>query len=111
MEGHDRGYIGLDVISESSDYDFVSKFDEENDDSPYSNLLIDCKHLSEEKFLEMYGSKQQNKSLSFLSLNCQGLNSKFSEIKEFNNNLKSKGFSFDILFFTGNTSNKGFNGF
>ena len=98
MEGHDRGYIGLDIISESSDYDFVSKFDEENDDSPYSNLLIDCKHLSEEKFIEMYGSKQQSKSLSFLSLNCQGLNSKFSEIKEFNNNLKSKGFSFDILF-------------
>ena len=55
MEGHDRGYIGLDIISESSDYDFVSKFDEENDDSPYSNLLIDCKHLSEEKFIEMYG--------------------------------------------------------
>ena len=99
MGGDNNEYIGLDLISDLPNFDFLSSFENEsNEDSPYSNLEIDCKYLSETQFIQIYNGKQPNKSLSFLSLNCQGLNSKFSEINEFNNNLKSKGLSFDILF-------------
>ena len=99
MEGDNNECIGLDLISDLPNFDFLSSFENEsNEDSPYSNLEIDCKYLSETQFIQIYNGKQPNKSLSFLSLNCQGLNSKFSEINEFNNNLKSKGLSFDILF-------------
>ena len=90
MEGDNNECIGLDLISDLPNFDFLSSFENEsNEDSPYSNLEIDCKYLSETQFIQIYNGKQPNKSLSFLSLNCQGLNSKFSEINEFNNNLKS----------------------
>ena len=45
MEGDNNECIGLDLISDLPNFDFLSSFENEsNEDSPYSNLEIDCKY-------------------------------------------------------------------
>ena len=97
MEANKEKLKGLDQLLNDAKFDFLSKFTNMNgEESAYSNLNINCQYFTEDEFLDKHS---QNRAMSFLSLNCQGLNSKFSAIKEFTHKLRSKKFEFDLLFF------------
>ena len=98
----DENLLGLDDLN-NNEFKFNNLFNNLNDiginenlefDSPYENSFLNCAYYSEDEFLQCF---KDSKLSSLLSLNIQGIGSKFSNFQEFLNNFKYSMFSFDIL--------------
>ena len=99
----DDNLLGIGSILANDNYKFNSLFQNENGigsqenvifDSPYENCFLNCAYYSEHEFANCF---KENKLSSLLSLNIQGLASKFNNLQEFLNELACHKFSFDII--------------
>lgn len=99
----DDNLLGIGSILANDNYKFNSLFQNENGigsqenvifDSPYENCFLNCAYYSEDEFANCF---KENKLSSLLSLNIQGLASKFNNLQEFLNELACHKFSFDII--------------
>ena len=99
----DDNLQGLGSILADDKFRFDSLFQNENGigieeniifDSPYENCFLNCAYYSEDEFANCF---KDTKLSSLLSLNIQGLASKFINFQEFLNELACHKFSFDII--------------
>ena len=99
----DDNLLGLGSILADNKFKFNTVFQNENGignedinifDSPYENCFLNCAYYSEDEFANCF---KDTKLTSLLSLNIQGLASKFNNFQEFLNELACHKFSFDII--------------
>jgi len=100
-----RRGVGIDDVCADMQYDFLSFFNDINDEdsvpdsffinnhcSPYSNLNLNCKYIDSTEFSSIKSNK-----FTTLSLNIQSLSSKFNELSEFINELSNTNSSPDVI--------------
>ena len=82
----DRGGIPLDGIVNDPNFNFFQQFNTffDNDDdanlSPYGDCTVSCDYMDEDQFIVKY---KNTSNMSILSMNVQSLQSKFSELTDF----------------------------
>ena len=74
--------------------DLLNTQDDDSNDSPYSNLNVQCSYFDENQFINNF---KILKNISILSLNIQSLPSKFAEFQELIQNLQINKCEPDIL--------------
>lgn len=96
----DNGLLGTGDFQSRDDFNFQSKLNSNNDevnyfqDSPYDNCMIDCKYYDETDYISKFKNKRH---VSLMSLNIQGIHSKFSEFSELITSLSNNNCNFEII--------------
>ena len=91
--------FNINDIFQNIDYDFLTKFNNSNlnrfdFESPYYDLDLSCKYFNDNEFIEKCANI---KNLKFLSWNIQSLNSKFEQLKDYIDFLKTKKIQIDVI--------------
>ena len=91
--------FNINDIFQNIDYDFLTKFNNSNlnrfdFESPYYDLDLSCKYFNDNEFIEKCANI---KNLKFLSWNIQSLNSKFEQLKDYIDFLKTNKIQIDVI--------------
>ena len=91
--------FNINDIFQNIDYDFLTKFNNSNlnrfdFESPYYDLDLSCKYFNDNEFIEKCANI---KNLKFMSWNIQSLNSKFEQLKDYIDFLKTKIIQIDVI--------------
>ena len=81
--------LNLDNFTNDQEFDFLNALNKNDssfyendvdspDDSPFSNILLNCKYLDENQFVTRYNNL---KDFSFVTFNIQSLQAKFTEFE------------------------------
>ncbi len=96
--------LNLEDFAKNQDFNFLNFVNNNNhaeendnnyiDDSPYTNIRLNCNYIDENQFISRYGNL---KDFSFVSFNIQSLQAKFTEFENTILNLKTNYCAPDVI--------------
>ena len=93
--------ISLDQVRTDGTYDFVSRYEANNEDvgddfdSPFSSCNVENEYLETDQFCNKM--KESQNSISYFHLNCRGLSANWESFKDLIQDLQGDNFSFDFV--------------
>ena len=93
--------ISLDQVRTDGTYDFVSRYEANNEDvgddfdSPFSSCNVENEYLETDQFCNKM--KESQNSISYFHLNCRGLSANWESFKDLIQDLQGDNFSFDVV--------------